>query len=129
VDALIGLEQAAARWLLRDVRRRTLEKSVRTAYATFARRHPAWVAALFDEHFVLHHLLPQLAAAEERGWPLTPAAVAEQWARHVGGSPELRRTRQPKALAMACAFLELVAQARTIGYDWRAAAPSVEAAG
>jgi hypothetical protein len=56
MDALIALEEAVARGLAQDVRRRTLHKAARAAYAAFAQRHPAWVAALFDEHFVLRHL-------------------------------------------------------------------------
>jgi hypothetical protein len=115
MELWITFRQAARQ---RNMRRR-LEQAALAAYAIFARRHPAWAAALFDEHFVRHHLLPRLVEAARSGQPFTAAAAAELWAVQVGCTAATRRRQWPTVLNMAHTYLELVTQTLDLRYDGR----------
>jgi hypothetical protein len=96
-------------WLVQSYQRRALRRAVRHAYTAFARAHPNWVAALFDEHFVNTHLLPTLQMAAERGDKVTPMQVAELWARQVSMLPSLRQKHTARMIPAATRFLCMVA--------------------
>jgi hypothetical protein len=59
--------------------KRSIRKSVLNRYRTVARQHPQWVAALFDEHFVITRMIPMLEKAAGRGEILSAAEVANEW--------------------------------------------------
>lgn len=109
MDTLMVLERATMQWLTQSYQRRTLRRAVRQAYLTFARTYPNWVAALFDEHFVNTHLLPHLQRAANRGEKVTPAQVAELWARQVSMLPTLRQKHMARIIPAATHFLCMVA--------------------
>jgi hypothetical protein len=109
MDTFIYLERATMQWLVESYQRRTLRRAVRHAFSTFARTYPNWVAALFDEHFVQFHLLPLLQRAAEAGEKVTPAQVAEIWARQVSMLPSLREKHIARIMPAATHFLCMVA--------------------
>ncbi len=109
MNTFMYVERATMQWIVQSYERRTLRRAVRQAYSTFARHYPNWVAALFDEHFVLTHLLPMLQRANDAGDKVTPAQVAELWARQVSMLPSLRQKHSARMVPAATHFLCLVA--------------------
>jgi len=108
---VLKLEHNLVQWLARDYHRRSLHTAVTVAYASFGRAYPEWVASLFDDYFVYHHLLPMLIAAGEAGVPLTTEQVAEQYADQVSGLPTTRDRFRAAVMPAADYFLHLVAAA------------------
>jgi len=98
-------------WLARDYHRRSLRTAVTIAYASFGRHYPEWVASLFDDHFVYHHLLPILITAGEAGVPVITEQVAEQYADQVSDDPTSCDRFRAEVMPAADYFLHLVAAA------------------
>lgn len=111
MSMVLKLEQTLVKWLARDYQRRSLRIAVTVAYASFGREYPQWVASLFDDYFVFHHLLPMLIIAGETGVPVTTEQVAEQYADQVSGSPASRERFCAEVMPAADYFLHLVAAA------------------
>ena len=109
METLMSLERTTMQWLVESYQRRTLRRAVRHAYINFARTYPNWVATLFDEHFVLTHLLPMLQNAADAGNKVTPQQVAEAWARQVSMLPSLRQKHSARMTPAATHFLCMVA--------------------
>jgi hypothetical protein len=59
-------------------------QAVAAAFATFARRHPEYVASLFDEPFLQSRVAPLLAAPGGAA-ALTPEWLAGAWAAQFAG--------------------------------------------
>jgi hypothetical protein len=108
METFTKLERVVMQWLVQSYQRRALRRAVRHAYQTFARRHPNWVAALFDDYFVRAHLLPMLQSAAEHGEPLTPNQVADQWAQQISTSPARRQQHSARIAPAATRFLCMV---------------------
>ncbi len=102
-------KRATIQWLVQGYQRHTVRQATIQAYRTFARQHPQWVAELFDEHFVLTHLLPLLQKVISTGEKVTPVQVAELWARQIAVLPSLRQKHTVKMTPAATAFLYMVA--------------------
>lgn len=109
MDTFTSFERASMQWLVQSYQRRTLRRAVRQAYVNFARRYPNWVATLFDEHFVNAHLMPLLQRAANAGEKVTPAQVAELWAKQVSMLPSLRQQHTARMIPAATHFLCMVA--------------------
>ena len=109
MDHLLYLERTAMQWLVQRYQQRTLRRAMRQAYKSFARNYPNWVAALFDEHFVIVHVLPLLHRAAATGEKVTPWQVAELWARQVSILPSLRQKHITRIIPAATHFLCMVA--------------------
>ena len=109
MDPFMYLERATMQWIVQSYQRRTLRRAVRQAYFNFARHYPNWVATLFDEHFVMTHLLPTLQRAADAGDKVTPVQVAELWARQVSMLPSLRQKHSARMIPAATHFLCMVA--------------------
>jgi hypothetical protein len=109
MDTFMHFERATVQWLVQRYQRRTLRRAVHKAYRTFARHHPQWVAALFDEYFVLTHLLPLLQDAASTGDKVTASQIAEMWARQVSMLPTLRQQHIARIIPAATHFLCMVA--------------------
>jgi type VI protein secretion system component VasF len=109
MNTFMYLERATMQWLVQSYQRRTLRRAVRQAYVTFAYRYPEWVAVLFDAHFINAHLMPLLLRAAEAGEKITPAQVAELWARQVSMLPTLRQQHTARMIPAATHFLCMVA--------------------
>jgi len=109
MDTVMNFERATMQWLVHGYQRRTLRRGVHEAYLTFARTYPNWVAALFDEHFINTHLLPQLHNATQGGDKVTARQVAELWARQVSMLPSLRQKHIARVVPVAAHFLCMVA--------------------
>jgi hypothetical protein len=109
MSTFMYLERATMQWLVQSYQRRTLRRAVRQAYVTFAHHYPDWVAALFDAHFVNTHLMPLLLKAAGAGEKVTPAQVAELWARQVSMLPSLRQQHMTRMIPAATHFLCMVA--------------------
>lgn len=105
METFTKLERAVMQWLVQSYQRRALRRAVRHAYQTFARRHPNWVAAFFDDYFVRARLLPMLQSAAERGEPLSPNQVADQWAQQITSSPTRRQQIRARIIPAATRFL------------------------
>jgi hypothetical protein len=108
MDTFTYLERISMQWIVQSYQRRTLRWAVRKAYRTFARQHPQWVAALFDEHFVLTHVLPLLQQAASRGDTVTPDQIADLWARQISMLPSLRQQHTTRIVPATSHFLGLV---------------------
>jgi hypothetical protein len=67
------------RWAQRN-ERRLIKQATHMAYSRWAKSHPEWVVAFFDEHFVTYHVAPMLTTAIEGQHPLDPHALAVRWA-------------------------------------------------
>ncbi len=111
MDMMMRFERALVPWLVQDYQQRTLRRAIQRAYVRFAKQHPQWVAALFDEHFVLTHLLPMLQDAAASGAPLTAQAVAYRWSCQFSMLPTARQQHMTRILPAATRFLSLVAEA------------------
>lgn len=111
MNLVMQLERTLVRRLNRDYQHRTLRRAIRRAYVEFARQYPQWVAALFDDHFVMTHLLPMLEAAAASGIPVTAQAVAARWAAQISLLPSSRQQHSARILPAATRFLCLVADA------------------
>jgi hypothetical protein len=109
MEPFMNLERTTMQWLVQSYQRRNLRRAVRQAYFTFARHYPNWVAALFDEHFVITHVLPTLQRAADAGNTVTPLQVAELWARQVSMLPSLRQKHCARMIPAATHFLCMVA--------------------
>lgn len=103
------LERATIQWLVQGYQRHTVRQATIQAYRTFARQYPQWVAALFDEHFVLTHLLPLLQKVSSTGEKVTPLQVTQLWARQITVLPSMRQKHMVKMMPAATAFLYMVA--------------------
>jgi hypothetical protein len=111
MSLLLKLEHSLVQWLAHDYHRRSLHSAVSVAYARFGRDYPQWVASLFDDHFVYHHLLPMLISAGEAGVPVTTEQVAARYAEQVSGHPASRDRLRAEVMPAADYFLHLVAAA------------------
>ena len=111
MEIVTQLERPLVQWLVHDYQQRTLRRALRRAYVEFAQQHPQWVAALFDEHFVLTHLLPMFRDAAATGAPVTAHAVATEWAAQISLLPSARQQHRARILPAATRFLGLVADA------------------
>ncbi len=109
MDTFMYLERSTMQWLVQRYQRRAMRRAVRQAYVAFARQYPNWVAALFDEHFVITHLMPVLQRAAEADQQVTPAQVAELWVRQVSILPSIRQKHSARVLPAATHFLCMVA--------------------
>jgi hypothetical protein len=89
-----------------SLERREFRRALDRAYAAFARRHPAWVASLFDRHLLTSTLEPVLYEGHRRGAPPAPAVLARAWAEQFGPASAGRQGRRAfEALAVAADFL------------------------
>ena len=108
MSIVLRLEHALVQRLAQDYRRRSLTRAAAAAYADFAPHYPQWAAARFDRHFVRHHLLPMLAAAEA-GVPVTPQQIAAHYAAQFNLPPAARVRLCAEVMPAAAHFLQRVA--------------------
>ena len=87
--------------------RRTIKQATLATYRGWAKRHPEWVVAFFDEHFVTQHAVPLLTEAIEGQRPLDPFALATQWADQFHFAAPRRRTLITALLPALADFLAL----------------------
>lgn len=106
-------------------RREAPRRAIASAFAAFARQHPDWVEALFDEHFLSHGATALLSEYLDRRRAMPAAAglvvnwrapytfwLAEAWARQaVVRSRAQRHARVAQAMSAANAFLLAVDEA------------------
>ncbi len=109
METFMHLERNMMQWLVQRYQKRTLRRAVTLAYRAFANRNPQWVAALFDEYFVLTHVLPLLQNAAKSGDKVTPLQIAELWARQVSMLPSMRQQHTARMMLAATHFLCMVA--------------------
>jgi hypothetical protein len=109
MNTFMRFERATVQWVVQSYHRRTLRRATYNAYHTFARQYPQWVASLFDEHFVLTHVVPLLQDAAKAGDTVTAAQIAGMWARQVSALPTLRQQRIARMMPAATHFLCMVA--------------------
>lgn len=109
MELLFQVEEMVAQWLARDVQQRRMNKAARRAWMRFAAENPEAVRSLFDEHFVLAHVVPMLQEAAQTGAMITPVLVAERWAGQISVLPAMRRRHVQQMLPTAARFLALVA--------------------
>ncbi len=103
-----SFERATIQWLVRRYQRHTLNRAATRAYRNFARQHPQWVAALFDEHFIFTHVLPLLQKAASTGEKVTPMQVAEIWAKQISVLPKMRQNHTARMTPIAGNYLSRV---------------------
>jgi hypothetical protein len=108
-----SFEQAPLQWLAQHYQRYMMRRVVSQAYGIFAQRHPQEVTALFDEHFVLNHVLPLLQRAASTGEEVTTFQVAEVWTRQVSLLPTARKQHFARMIPAATDFLAIVADTLT----------------
>src|SRR5919199_645500 len=70
---------ATPRTILARRRQRALRQAVVRAATRFARQHPHWVAALFDQHFLTQRALPLFERYHQPAAPPTAAELAAAW--------------------------------------------------
>ncbi len=70
---------AAPRSVLARRRQRVLRQAVARASTHFARQHPRWVAALFDQHFLTQRAMPLFERYLQPAAPPTAAELAAAW--------------------------------------------------
>ena len=109
MNTFMRFERATVQWLVQSYQRRTLRRAAYNAYRTFARQYPERVASLFDEHFVLTHVVPMLQDAADAGETVTAAQIAEMWAHQVSILPTLRQQHMARMMPVATHFLCMVA--------------------
>ena len=96
--------------LLKQYRlQRAVQTALDRAYAVFAQRHPEWVAALFDEHFLVHRVAPLLHAAHARQAYFTPRTIAQAWAAQLGMREEQHKLIA-RCIPVAGDFIRLLEQ-------------------
>jgi hypothetical protein len=110
-DFVTYFERMAMQWIVQSYQKRTLRWAVRKAYRSFARQYPHWVAALFDEYFVLTHVLPRLQQAVQTGDKVTPIQIADLWAKQVSMLPTLRQQQMARIVPATIHFLGMVTDA------------------
>ena len=94
-----------SRWL----RTRQLQAALRQIYPSFATQNPAWVANLFDQHFLLHCASPMVEHYREHDTLPTPIKLATTWDRQFGPTSEpIRQRRMAEFIPVAANLLELV---------------------
>ena len=111
MDTFTHFERMAMQWIVQGYQKRTLRWAVRKAYRAFARQHPQWVAALFDEHFVLTHVLPLLQQAAITGDRMTPIQIADLWAKQISLLPTSRQQQMARIVPTTIHFLDMVTDA------------------
>jgi hypothetical protein len=80
---LVTASESVQRWLGREPTRRAFELALGRAYRTFARAHPQWVDALFDEMLLTGRAAPVLAPCLVGTTP-DPGELANAWADGLG---------------------------------------------
>ncbi len=87
-----------------------IDRALMGAYRVFAREHPRWAQAQFDERFLHSRLAPLLAAQTGPKGALTPEVVVQLWA---GQRPwfnaHTRRAAMQALMPAAEEFLSLLA--------------------
>jgi hypothetical protein len=87
-----------------DPTRRAFQTALGQTYAAFARRHPEWTAALFDETFFnIRDVVPLLAKLLTRNGRPDPAHLAHLFAAHLGRPDPDRWERLSEATRAAAA--------------------------
>lgn len=79
-----GLAEHAHAVLGIDPQRRAFQTAFAKAYSSFAKQHPDWVAALFDEAFLTGPAAPLLATLITRRGHPAPEDLARRWCDHLG---------------------------------------------
>jgi WD40 repeat protein len=89
-----------------DPTRRAFQTALAQTYAAFARQHPEWTAALFDETFLnSRDVVPLLATLLTRRGQPDPAHLARLFAAHLGHPDPDRWERLGDATRAAADFL------------------------
>ncbi len=101
-----GLAERTRAALGLDPTRRAFQTALAQTYAAFARQHPEWTAALFDETFLnSRDVVPLLATLLTRRGQPDPAHLARLFAAHLGHSDPDRWERLGDATRAAADFL------------------------
>jgi hypothetical protein len=106
---MINLSSAksTARFLAKPAQKKAnFRAAVRKAFTAFSRDHPDWVAALFDEHFLLK--IAEKVLTDMRGNPRTldPSVLADVWADQVWMTQETRKKMVRELTPVAFEFLD-----------------------
>lgn len=90
----------------RKLRRRSqIKQAAIQAYRQWAQCYPEWVVGLFDEHFVMQHVVPLLQEVVPNQMASAPARVVEQWADQFHLAPAQRQLRTHALLPAVVDFL------------------------
>ena len=101
-----GLAERSRAALGLDPTRRAFQTALAQTYAAFARQHPEWTAALFDETFLnSRDVVPLLATLLTRRGQPDPAHLARLFAAHLGHPDPDRWERLGDATRAAADFL------------------------
>ena len=88
--------------------------AIRRAYANFARRHPDWAAAYFDEHFLVRHTAMVLKHNPRMSRTSMALMLATEWSRQFRWANKPRQHRLViEATAVANSFLQLLEDERS----------------
>jgi hypothetical protein len=83
--------------------------AIRRAYANFARRHPDWAAAYFDESFLAQHMGPALVREPKMSRRSMAFLLATEWSQQFQWANKPKRRRLVReATAIANSFLQLL---------------------
>ena len=83
--------------------------AIMRAYANFARRHPDWAAAYFDEHFLFRHIGLVLKRNPEMSRGSLANSLAMEWGRQFRWTDQLKQRRLvDEATAIADDFLQIL---------------------
>ena len=97
-----------SRRALRARRHRIARRSLLTAYATFANRHPRWTQSLFDRYLLEFKIAPLLEESLGNGSKLTARTLATAWAGQLTRDEDDRRRLAAGAMSISKEFLELL---------------------
>lgn len=107
MKALLALEQALGKGLLRDYHQRTLRQATVWSCRAFVQQNLSWEHQLFDEHFLRHGAAALLEGYTEGRAP-DAAALAEAWADQCYWKPQTRAELVTELTPVAAQFLALL---------------------
>lgn len=88
---------------------KTLEQSAITALTLFEHKRDSRGDWLFDQHFVVEHLVPTLLYRWQAHLPIKSVELAELWAEHLGLSETMLQTWIPELEPLFAEYLRLLA--------------------
>jgi hypothetical protein len=99
-------EFVLTRWF-QTGQQRVINQAIRIAYTRWAKQHPEWVVAFFDEHFVTQRAAPLLNVLIVQQRPLDPRCLAERWADQFHFAPTRRQQLIASLMPALANFLAL----------------------
>lgn len=106
-------------WLGREPQRIALQIALERTYTTFARHHPQWATALFDNHFLQNGAAPLLARCVTRANPPEAKEFAIAWADQMGLTNGERKRTLSELTPVASDFLRLFDEELRVRAEFR----------